>query len=92
MKHTIKFRKAILDVDRRALGYYTLSDNSIYNLIFHIADVSVGTGVRKIKLRDSCSDLRCKVVIYCTSDAAWHKFLTEFLDTFSNNIEDISIK
>ena len=30
MKHTIKFRKAILDVDRRALGYYTLSDNSIY--------------------------------------------------------------
>ena len=92
MKHTIKFRKAILDCDRRALGYYTLSDNSIYNLVFHIADRIIGIGVRKIKLRDHCSDLRCKVVIYCTSDIDWHKFLTEFLDTFSNTIENISIK
>ena len=92
MKHTIKFRKAILDIDRTALGYYTLSDNSIYNLIFHIADRGVGTGVRKLKLRERCSDFRCKLVVYCTSDTVWHKFLREFLDTFTNTIENISIK
>ena len=92
MKHTIKFRRAILDVDRRTLGYYTLCDNSIYNLIFYISDQSVGTSVRKIKLRERYSDLRCKVVIYCTSDTAWHKFVREFLDIFSNMVEDVSIK
>lgn len=92
MKHTIKFRKAILDIDRRALGYYTLSDNSIYNLLFYLADTCQGTGIRKLKLRERCSDFRCKVVIYCTSDFAWHKFLREFLDTFANKIENVSIK
>ena len=92
MKHTIKFKKAILDIDRRALGYYTISDSSIYNLVFHIAELTGGTSVRKLKLRERCSDFRCKLVVYCTSDTVWHKFLREFLDTFSNKIENVSIK
>ena len=92
MKHTIKFRKAILDIDRRASGYYTISDNSIYNLVFHIVDVCEGISVRKLKLRERCSDFRCKLVIYSTSDATWHKFVREFLDIFSNSVENISIK
>lgn len=92
MKHTIKFRKAILDMDRRALGYYTLSDNSIYKLLFAAADARAGISIRKIKLRQRHSDLRSKVVVYCDSDLSWNAFVTEFLDIFSNNIENVSIK
>lgn len=92
MKHTIKFRKAILDMDRRALGYYTLSDNSIYKLLFVAADVRAGISIRKIKLRQRHSDLRSKVVVYCDSDLSWNAFVTEFLDIFSNNIENVSIR
>lgn len=92
MKHTIKFRKAILDTDRRALGYYTLSDNSIYKLLFAAADVRAGISIRKIKLRERCSDLRSKIVVYCDSDLSWNTFVAEFLNIFSNKIENVSIK
>ena len=92
MKHTIKFRKAILDIDRRALGYYTLSDDSIYKLLFAAADIHAGIGIRKIKLRGRHSALRSKIVVYCDIDFSWNAFMKEFLDIFSNKIEDVSIK
>lgn len=92
MKHTIKFRKAILDIDRRSLGYYTLSDNSIYKMLFAAADRRAGISIRKIKLRERYSDLRSKIVVYCDSDTSWIAFVSEFLDMFSNKIENVSIK
>lgn len=92
MKHTIKFRKAILDIDRMSSGYYTLSDNSIYELLFAGADIRAGISIRKIKLRERYSDLRSKIVVYCDSELSWNAFVREFLDIFSNKIENVSIR
>ena len=84
MKHTIKFRKAILDIAQQELGYYTLSDNSIYKMLFAAADIRTGISIRKIKLRERYSDLRSKIIVYCDSDLSWNAFVREFLDIFSN--------
>ena len=92
MKHTIKFRKAILDIDRRALGYYTLSDNFIHEMLFAAADVRSGISIGKIKIRERYSDLRSKIIVYCDSSLSWNAFVREFLDMFSNKIENVSIK
>ena len=92
MKHTIKFRKAILDYGRRALGYYTISDVSLHKLVFHLTKYCSDITIKKVKLRDRASTFRCKVVVCCTSDVSWNKFVQDFLDTLQNMIEDVSIK
>ena len=92
MKHTIRFRKAILDRSIRQLGCCTLSDTSIYKLLFAAADARSGISIRKIKLRECHSDLRSKIVVYCDSDLSWNAFVIDFLNIFSNKIENVSIK
>ena len=68
MKHTIKFRKAILNANW-AGDYSVIADTSIINMFYILTKHRLGVfKIKKLKIREHSSDLRSKVVIYSTYD------------------------
>lgn len=91
MKHTIKFRKAILD-SKGVFEYYTLCDASLYELVYKLA-AQHHCDIIKLKIRERCSDLRSVIKIKpLQADANWNDFIADFLGVLNNKIENISIK
>ena len=90
MKHTIKFRKAIIDANW-AGNYSVISDTSIINMFYNLVKGRLGVNIKKLKIRKCSSDLRSKVVIYSEYNTEWNKFVVEFLEAFDGYIENISI-
>ena len=64
MKHTIKFKKAILHANW-AGDYSVINDVSIINMFYNLAKKRTDFKINKIKIRKHSSDIRSKVVIHC---------------------------
>ena len=92
MKHTIKFRKSILDTNW-AGDYSVIADTWVINKVYSLAEGQLGVfKIKKLKIRSSYSALRSKVVIDSSYSADWDKFVVNFLKALKDYIENISIK
>lgn len=91
MKHTIKFRKAILNTTWEG-KYSTIADTSIINIVYNLAKERIGFKLKELKIRERSSEFRSKVIIYSEDDLEWNKFVIEFFKAFDGYIENISIK